>query len=98
MRTDTSNKIEEMRYNQMMQERGMKMSALENAFARQQNSLSAMNGLYATGLNRNAVAGQWTEGSSGLLGSLISSGAGMGMGMMGMGGSSMLFKGLGGGM
>jgi hypothetical protein len=76
MRQDFSNQIAQQRYNQMMQERQMQQSGMENAFQRQQNALGEMNNLYSTGLNRNAVQNQYNEGSTGLLGGMLTSMAG----------------------
>lgn len=76
MRQDFSNQIAQQRYQQMMQERQMQQSGMENAFQRQQGALTQMNNLYATGLNRDAVKAEYKEGSSGLLGGLLSSAAG----------------------
>jgi len=74
VRQQYSDQIASLRYNQMMQERQMKMGALENAFQRQQSALSQMQGLYSTGLNRNAM--QYVQGEQGLLGSMASKAAG----------------------
>lgn len=79
IRNQYSDQIAQMRYQQMMQERQMQMSGLENAFQRQQSALGSMNNFYATGLNRNSIQTQYQGGSSGLLGGLASSAAGAGM-------------------
>lgn len=91
MRQDFSNQISQQRYQQMMQERQMQQSAMENAFQRQQSALGQMNNLYSTGLNRQAIQAQYQQGSSGLLGGLISGAAGAGM-AAGTGGMSKLFS------
>jgi hypothetical protein len=91
MRQDFSNQIAQQRYNQMMQERQMQQSGMENAFARQQGALGQMNNIYSTGLNRQAVQAQYVQGSGGLVGGLLSSAAGAGM-AAGTGGMSKLFS------
>ena len=83
VRQNYSDKIAGMRYQQMMQERQMQQGALENAFRRQQSALGQMQGIYNTGLSKNAR--QYVQGEQGLLGSMASKAAGGAMSYLGGG-------------